>query len=152
MFADITIFTTEILPGSTSTRLSLALLVGTRYPGPNHHWEDGYNYLVPKCDKNKNQSISTISLLRCQHPMMGTHMPTNCFPGTFTRQHLGSKYSMYLRTYLRQYVLEDISVSEEGEIIELPREDLSWALKNCNTEVGSEEKEKTSQAKYGETV
>ena len=76
--------------------------------------------------------------------MMGTHMSTNCFPGTVMRQHHGSKH--------RQYALEDISISEEGEIIELPREDLSWALKNCNTEVGSEEKEKTSQAKYGETV
>ena len=142
VFADITIFITEIIPGSTSTRLSLALLVRTRYPGPNHHWENGYNYLVSKCDKNKSQCISTISLLRCRHPMMGTHMSTTCFAGTVTGQHHGSKHSMYL-TYLRQYVLEDMSVSEEGEIIELPREDPSWALKNCNTGVGSEEKEKT---------
>ena len=43
----------------------------------------------------------------------------------------------------RQCALDDISISEEGEMIELQREDLTWALKNCNTEVGSEEKEKT---------
>ena len=43
-------------------------------------------------------------------------------------------------------------ICELSMTLGLPREDLSWALKNCNTEVGSEEKEKTSQAKYGETV
>ena len=37
-------------------------------------------------------------------------------------------------------------------MIELQREDLTWALKNCDTEVGSEEKEKTLHVKYGETV
>ena len=52
---------------------------------------------------------------------------------------------------MRQYVLEDISVSEEGEIIELQSEVPTWALKNCKSAVGSEEK-KTFPAKYGETV
>lgn len=79
-------------------------------------------------------------------------MPTSHDGHSYVHQLL-SRYCHKTASWKQvQYVLEDISVSEEGEIIELPRGSELGLEELGNTGVGSEEKEKTLQAKYGETV